>query len=201
MAVIVGIWYITQIGISIRCKMPPRRKPTSIRQKKADQQLKRAIKRGDALPPEAKKTGHHHRKPRLGPTGQPLGTNVVESARKLQSAFIKLPPKFLEETKDIASNFPLARPILHQNAIFHDFDRCGDPNAEPLSCPKRPKWRFDMSKLEVERNEEGLFKKWIAQTDEALEKWQSEINPTEPTSTMPRSPSYFERNLEVWRQL
>lgn len=178
--------------------MPPRRKPTSTRQKKADQQLKRAIKRGDVPPLEVKKTGHHRRKPRLGPTGQPLGTNDIESARKLQSAFIKLPPKFLEETKSIASNFPLARPILNQNAIFHNFD---DANMEPLSCPKRPKWRFDMSKLEVERNEEGLFKKWILQTDEALEKWQSKVNLPEPANAMPRSPSYFERNLEVWRQL
>jgi hypothetical protein len=183
------------------CKMPPRRKPTSTRQKKADQQLKRAIKRGDIPPPEIKNAVPHHRKPRLGPTGQPLGTNAVESAQKLQSAFIKLPPRFLEETKAIASNLPLARPILTQESIFHDFDHDGDPSMEPLSCPKRPKWRFDMSKLEVERNEEGLFKKWIAQTDEALEKWQNKVDPPEPATAMPRSPSYFERNLEVWRQL
>ncbi|KIM47738.1 hypothetical protein M413DRAFT_208353 [Hebeloma cylindrosporum] len=181
--------------------MPPRRKPTSTRQKKADQQLKRAIKRGDAPPQEVKKTGHHHRKPRQGPTVTGTNINVVESARKLQSAFIKLPPRFLEETKAIASNSPLARPIPDQDAIFHDFDRNDDASLDPLSCPKRPKWRFDMSKLEVERNEEGLFKKWIEQTDEALEKWQNKVNLSEPADTMPRSPSYFERNLEVWRQL
>jgi hypothetical protein len=189
-------WHRDQMS----CKMPPRRKPTSTRQKKADQQLKRAIKRGD-VPLEAKKISIHHRKPRLGPTGQPIGTNVVESAQKLQSAFIKLPPRFLEETKAIASKIPLARPISPQKAIFYDSGHDGDPNLQPMSCPKRPKWRFDMSKLEVERNEEGLFKKWIAQTDEALEKRQSKADPPEPANTMPRSPSYFERNLEVWRQL
>jgi len=179
--------------------MPSRRKPTSTRQKKADQQLKRAIKRGDVAL-EAKKTVPHHRKPRLGPTGQPIGPSVVESSQKLQSAFIKLPPRFLEETKATASNTLLARPILPQKAIY-DLDHNDDPNVQPLSCPKRPKWRFDMSKLEVERNEEGLFKKWIAQTDLTLEERQSKADPPGPAHPMPRSPSYFERNLEVWRQL
>ncbi|KAF8973507.1 hypothetical protein BDZ97DRAFT_1911995 [Flammula alnicola] len=143
--------------------MPPRRKPTSTRQKKADQQLKRAIKRGDVPPPEVKKTPHH-RKPRLGPTGHVIGasdTSAVESARKLQA------------DEYIASNLSLSRPISYEQAIFHSFDHDGDPDIEALSCPKRPKWRFDMSKLEVERNEEGYFKKWLAQTDEALKKWQN----------------------------
>ena len=61
-----------------------------------------------------------------------------------------------------------------------------------------------MSKLEVERNEEGIFKKWLAQTDQFLDDWQNrEQNPDDITTATAqlRSPSYFERNLEVWRQL
>ncbi|KDR85475.1 hypothetical protein GALMADRAFT_52603 [Galerina marginata CBS 339.88] len=185
--------------------MPPRRKPTSTRQKKADQQLKRAIKRGDVPPPQVEKKPTHRRRPRIGPTGQLIGSDptVVESARKLQSAFIKLPPNFLEQTKQLASDLPLLRPIPDDKAIFHGFDHEGEEGFEDLSCPRRPKWRFDMTKLEVERNEEGVFKKYLAQTDRALEKWQNKIDPIDHTEamTMPQSPSYYERNLEVWRQL
>ncbi|CAA7265899.1 unnamed protein product [Cyclocybe aegerita] len=185
--------------------MPPRRKPTSTRQKKADQQLKRAIKRGDVPPPEVKKTANRHHKRRIGPTGQQIGstdTAAIESARKLQSAFVKLPPGFLEETKVLASNLALPRPIADEKTVFHWADRDDDPNLEVLSCPKRPKWRFDMSKIEVERNEEGVFTKWLAQTDQAIEKWQNQQVPNTPDQVcMPRSTSYFERNLEVWRQL
>jgi hypothetical protein len=62
----------------------------------------------------------------------------------------------------------------------------------------------------VEKNEEGLHKKWIAQMDQIVEDWQKghqknqdegdEIKP-QGMLEMPRSPTYFERNLEVWRQL
>lgn len=186
----------------------PRRKPTSTRQKKADQQLKRAIKRGDVPPPEPKENPHH-RKPKKGPTGNQIGSSdnatVIESARKLQSAFIKLPPKYLEETKLLASTLALCRPIPIEKAIFKSFYITSDLQTAVLTCPKRPKWRFDMSKLEVERNEEGVFKKWLAQTDQLLEEWQNRVeqNPCDNTTTAAqlRSPSYFERNLEVWRQL
>uniref|UniRef100_A0A8H8CQF2 Guanine nucleotide-binding protein-like 1 n=1 Tax=Psilocybe cubensis TaxID=181762 RepID=A0A8H8CQF2_PSICU len=188
--------------------MPPRRKPTSTRQKKADQQLKRAIKRGDVPQPEVKKKPLRGRKPRIGPTGERIGsadTSVIQSARKLQSAFIKLPPNYLEQTKQLASDLVLQRPIPDENAIFHNFVHANDSEVEALSCPRRPKWRFDMTKLEVEKNEEGVFKKYIAQTDRALDQWQNKADlatsHTDSSPTMPRSPSYFERNIEVWRQL
>lgn len=182
--------------------MPPRRKPTSTRQKKADQQLRRAIKRGDVPPPEVKKvTGH--RKRRIGPTGRPIAgssdTAAVEAARRLQSSFVKVSQKFLEDTKVLASNTPLSRPVPDGQSVFHLLDRNPEDAIGTLTCPKRPKWRYDQSKLEVERNEEGVFKKWLAQTDEAIEEWQRELIPE--GSPMPRSTSYFERSLEVWRQL
>ena len=181
--------------------MPARRKPTSTRQKKADQQLKRAIKRGDVPHPEPKKNPRH-RKSKIGNSDNAV---LVESARKLQSTFIKLPPKYLEETALLASTLPLFRPIPIEKATFKSFHIEVDLQTAVLSCPKRPKWKFEMSKLEVERNEEGVFKKWLAQTDQLLEEWQNgeEQNPGDITTAAAqlRSPSYFERNLEVWRQL
>lgn len=201
----------------------PRKRITSTKQLKADRLLKRAVKRGDAPAPDpaAKKP----KRPRKGgpknrsavPPSQ-SSQNAVESSRKLQSAFIKLPPSFLEDTKLLASSLILPRPIKPEDALLPAgmIGEEDDAMNKLLTCPKRPKWRFDMSKKEVETNEEGLHKKWITQMDEIVSDWQK--GPEEPNSTaeqteeeeaikpeepkqMPRSPTYFERNLEVWRQL
>ncbi|KAG6814126.1 hypothetical protein H0H92_002121 [Tricholoma furcatifolium] len=200
----------------------PRRKPTSTRQKKADIQLKRAIKRGDAPPPDPQAKP---RKPkfRRGPTGAPLGSATdpahaasIHAARKLQSAFVKLPPNFLEETKALATKLPLHRPLLDTAAIYAQTSRNTlDSKVPSVSCPRRPKWRFDMTKKEVESNEEGLFRKWLDQMDGLVLDWQnksclevdqqqspgSQTDVLKEPDAMPRSPTYFERNLEVWRQL
>jgi ribosome biogenesis GTPase A len=71
-----------------------------------------------------------------------------------------------------------------------------------------------MSKKEVEKNEEGLFNKWLKETDDIVAQWQADSPsgcPATPPQDgesegktahgMPRSTTYFERNLEVWRQL
>ncbi|KAF5385091.1 hypothetical protein D9615_001277 [Tricholomella constricta] len=204
--------------------MPPRRKPTSSRQKKADIQLKRAIKRGDVQPPDPQKK---IRRPkfRRGPTGNFIGSAAdparvtnVQAARRLQSTFVTLPPKFLEDTKFLASTLPLHRPIQNEIAVFSDsYSNAGNPNAPQLTCPRRPKWRFNMSKKEVEHNEEGVFKIWLEQMDGVVAAWQHDkgsngddrknLLPEQQSAgpkevlAMPRSPTYFERNLEVWRQL
>jgi hypothetical protein len=71
-------------------------------------------------------------------------------------------------------------------------------------------YRYDMEKKEVEKNEEGLFAKWIAEMDENVDAWRSEGIVDEKdendqiihsVEALKRSPTYFERNLEVWRQL
>ena len=65
-----------------------------------------------------------------------------------------------------------------------------------------------MSKEEVEKNEEGWFKKWLDQTDQITNEWvDRDSSPPDSEAgiqdenVMPRAPTYFERNLEVWRQL
>lgn len=206
----------------------PRKKPTSTNQLKAERQLKKAIKRGDAPPPDplAKKSkrprkGHSNRVAAVpGVPGASLNSqNAIETSRKLQSTFIRLPPRFLENTKMLANTLILPRPIPQEAALLNNSKTGGDNNGlvSQLTCPKRPKWRFDMSKTEVEKNEEGLHRKWIAQMDQFVEDWQKgpiesvDMNNTEDGEEedeklekplrMPRSPTYFERNLEVWRQL
>lgn len=189
--------------------MPPRKKPTSTKKKKAEQQLKRAVKRGDVEAPEKKKP-QHHKKRRVGPTGNLIGEDAKVPVKRLelQSTFTKLSPQFLEETKTIASNIPLQRPLPPDCAILDSADT-GKVPSSALSCISRPKWNFNMSKLEVERNEEGVFKKWLAENDQTVQQWQEELDAKrkadlgedESPRTMPASPTYFERNIEVWRQL
>jgi hypothetical protein len=89
---------------------------------------------------------------------------------------------------------------------------------EALSIPRRPKWKYEQTKKEVEANEAGLFKKWLVAADEAVERWRAiaqrgpgeeaaEPDEDAPSSSSsfsiqwPRSTTYFERNLEVYRQL
>ncbi|KAK3815482.1 MAG: hypothetical protein J3Q66DRAFT_344864 [Benniella sp.] len=55
-----------------------------------------------------------------------------------------------------------------------------------IGFPKRPKWDYSMSRQEVEKNETRMFEEWM---DSIYEHY-----PTEELS-------YFEHNLEVWRQL
>ncbi|KAJ7040449.1 hypothetical protein C8F04DRAFT_1083602 [Mycena alexandri] len=185
--------------------MPPRRKPASSTKKKAATKLKRAVKRGD-LPPEPKKPAKSRHR------GPPV-SDSVQASRKLQSSFVTLPEHFLEKTRVLASTLPLTRPLPIQRRLFPSTNFDVDLI---LTCPRRPKWRFDMSKIEVERNEEGVFRKWLAQTDQAVEQWQTpskwlaetdqaveegQNSSGEPLVAMPRSTTYYERNIEVWRQL
>ncbi|KIK70687.1 hypothetical protein GYMLUDRAFT_78920 [Collybiopsis luxurians FD-317 M1] len=164
------------------------RKPSSTRKKKEEQQLKRKIKRGDVLPPESRKSN-------------PKDTSSSVS-QKLQSSFAKLPRNFLENTKELASTLPLPRPVPPEAAILPE-SYVDNPLAEPLTCPRRPRWHYDMLKKEVDANEQVIFTKWLNQTDNALKKWSSPTdgsNGENEDGPFHVSPS-FDRNLEVWRQL
>jgi len=190
----------------------PRKKPFSNKQRKVQLQEKRAIKRGDASPPPPAKRNlkqKRHLTSRSAVAGT-VDAQAVASSRKLQSTFIKLSPTYLEKSRLIAAKQPLPRPLPPSVAIFSpdELDRSNEGDARKLSCPKRPKWRYDMSKDQVEKNEEALFKKWLDQTDQVFKEWvdrspspsDGETNNQDET-VMPRAPTYFERNLEVWRQL
>ncbi|KAH7916432.1 P-loop containing nucleoside triphosphate hydrolase protein [Hygrophoropsis aurantiaca] len=194
------------------------------KQRKAELQQKRAIKRGDAPPPPPQPRRKKFR--RSPKQGHSLETReayeeAAKAARKLQSAFLKLDPKFIEETKNLAAAIPLTRPIPVDACILAD--KANDralSDSDSLSVPKRPKWKYKMTKAEVDGNEVGHFRKWISQTDTVVERWLAEPqpadanaheepqiqdpeipNPPAPPTRMPRAPTHFERNLDVWRQL
>ncbi|KAF9286627.1 Guanine nucleotide-binding-like protein 1 [Mortierella antarctica] len=85
------------------------------------------------------------------------------------------------QASKLASMKPLE--LLPESALevsFHEMF----PNV--IGFPTRPKWDYSMSREELERNEHRMFEAWM---DSIYNKY-----PTEELS-------YFEHNLEVWRQL
>ncbi|KAI5124090.1 hypothetical protein M0805_000905 [Coniferiporia weirii] len=193
----------------------PRRKPDSATQRKAKLQLKRAIKRGD-LPPEAISPSHVANK--KARSRQPSEVDAkVQSSRRLQSTFVKMSPAFLEEAKEKASSLVLMRPLPLERTLFPPGDILPLSITSKLTIIKRPKWNYEMTKKQVESNEEGIFKKWLAETDDAIQAWKDREAPVKttgeelqsseseahghPIDGMPYSAPLFERNLEVWRQM
>lgn len=96
---------------------------------------------------------------------------------------------------------PLPRPIS-SDTIYASPDLWDVP--DDIGCPRRPKWRFDMTKKEVEVNEERQFESWLDSAKAKIETFRGvSLESTEErvASGEVKSPSYFELNLEVWRQL
>ncbi|KAG2367789.1 hypothetical protein BDR07DRAFT_1271378 [Suillus spraguei] len=193
------------------------------KQRKAELQLKRAVKRGDVAPPEPQpRKKHLRRPPKLGHSldARLLADDASRAARKLQSQFVKLDPNFLEITKHLAATLPLTRPIPDDACVLgvdHALSS-SDLVVDQLNVPRRPKWKYTMSKVDVDANEQGYFRKWITQTDAVVERWHNQNNQPVASGTdlgsgdprvpdtavqdkMPCPPTHFERNLEVWRQL
>ncbi|KAI0308134.1 hypothetical protein B0F90DRAFT_1621823 [Multifurca ochricompacta] len=186
-----------------------RKKPVSGKQHKAQIQAKRARKRGDI--------DSVHDKSNPPPAGSGLSNSraVISTQRQLglESSFIRIPSALLEQGKAIAASVPLPRPIRRAAAIWalHSGRIPSEQESQmraQIVCMCRPRWRYEMSKKEVEKNEAGLFTKWLEKSDALVEEWVSAAVAEKQQSlerldhnTMPLSPSIFERNLEVWRQL
>ncbi|KAJ1301610.1 hypothetical protein OPQ81_008858 [Rhizoctonia solani] len=183
----------------------PRRKPFSAKQRKVQLQEKRAIKRGDIPAPVAENNPKKSKR-KLGGARRPATDSdaalaAANRTRMLVSSFLKPSPQFLEASKKAASTEILLRPIPESSRILSP-NIC-EGSDQGLTCPRRPKWRYEMTKKEVEKNEEGLFAKWITQTDETMNAWRrANLVPIQGTdeSILP-APTYYERNVEVWRQL
>ncbi|KAI0652064.1 hypothetical protein C8Q79DRAFT_922634 [Trametes meyenii] len=185
----------------------------SHKKRREQMMLKRAVKRGDVPAPPPSRPDRRVRKPRNARNDDPSADIQAEAARRLQSAFIKLPPQFVKDTEILSATLSLTRPIPLEAAILADIDSnpsaAGGPSSLEggLSCPQRPKWRYDMTKDELEANEEARFQQWLAQTDATAHAWCNTDSTTDSNTEgseleqMPHAPTTFERNLEVWRQL
>lgn len=184
--------------------------PLSGKKRKAQLKLKRAIKRGDvpgAFVDSQKRTKQTRRH---APQARLAADHSARNARSLQSQFVKLDKGFLELTRTLAGSIVLRRPI-QSDVVLLRHDWFTSELAQQLSVPKRPRWRYQMSKEELDANEQAYFRTWLAQQDTVVDQWQRISNPLlssdvadvddSETHPMPRAPTHFERNIEVWRQL
>ncbi|KAG8219519.1 hypothetical protein J3R82DRAFT_469 [Butyriboletus roseoflavus] len=194
--------------------------PLSGKQRKAQLKLKRAIKRGDApLPSEQPKK----RKKRTRQTSDArlAADQAARNARNLQSQFVKLDKSFLDDTRALAGSIVLSRPISSDLTVLrHEWitPTAAASQLPPLSVPNRPKWRYQMSKDELDANEQAYFRTWLAQQDALVEQWRRALNASPSTDQtipsadpardpvndsetrpMPHPPTHFERNIERLR--
>lgn len=178
-----------------------RKKPVSGKQHKAQLQAKRARKR---VGPESQNDVSSSALPNIRAT-------AISTQRRLESSFVRFPAALLDQSKVVAASVALVRPITSGASIW-ELHSGRIPSEEEthmraqMTCMRRPKWRYEMSKKEVEKNEAGLFAKWLEKTDSLVEEWvnaaeKQQSSLTGMSNAMPISPSIFERNLEVWRQL
>ncbi|THH28938.1 hypothetical protein EUX98_g5260 [Antrodiella citrinella] len=180
-----------------------RKRPYSAKKRRAQLLEKRAIKRGDISPPQPVKADKH--KVWAGHAA-PSDSQAREAARRLQSAFVKLDKRFLQDSMEMAAVLHLERPVPDEVAILRAEPLVEAQLTRKLTCPARPEWRYDMSKQQLEENEEVVFQKWLDQADDIVHEWCNpfEVHPSDDETrspAMPRAPTVFERNLEVWRQL
>ncbi|KAF9966314.1 Guanine nucleotide-binding-like protein 1 [Mortierella alpina] len=102
------------------------------------------------------------------------------AGQKLRSVFMRRSPADIEKSR-LASMKPLE--LLPESELEVSFE---DMFPNVIGFPRRPKWDYSMSRQELERNETKMFEEWM---DSVYNQYPAE------------ELSYFEHNLEVWRQL
>ncbi|KAI8579601.1 hypothetical protein K450DRAFT_241781 [Umbelopsis ramanniana AG] len=108
---------------------------------------------------------------------------------RLRSVFEKLSTEVVERAR-LASMKPLQR--LPQTAL-----EVGITSDDKLiDFPKRPKWNYGMTKEQLEQNEKDEFEKWL---NDIYERYGDHVQETSDGEQ--EELSWFEHNLEVWRQL
>lgn len=171
------------------------RKPFSTKQKKEQLQKKREKKRNTANKDTTSESESENEK---------CVTTIDKGDLKVQFASVKLneQPKTRDKREQNKFNLQFMKESYEElkknkkNAfkplIYHDLNELEieiedfyKPGS-PLDMPLRPKWSYDMTKEQLERNEQKYFNKYLADIFESY-----------PHHEL----SYFEMNLETWRQL
>ncbi|KAF8923949.1 Guanine nucleotide-binding-like protein 1, partial [Dissophora ornata] len=102
------------------------------------------------------------------------------AGQRLRSVFMRRSQVDIEASRK-ASMQPLH--LAPESALEVSFEQMFP---EVIGFPKRPKWDYSMSRTELERSETRMFEEWM---DSIYNRYPAE------------QLSYFEHNLEVWRQL
>lgn len=135
------------------------------------------------------KPSHRTKPPRSKPSAPRLA---------LQSRFVTVPRQYVKKARVEALSAPLRRPLQDDSAVFSPL-LVTDPNAADLCLPARPPFEPGQTKSQVEQNEENKFSTWLAETERTIATWVK--GEMDGNSAWTHSPTWYETNLEVWRQL
>lgn len=119
----------------------------------------------------------------------PAQVSAGTSSNRLRSVFEKLSPAVIERAR-LASMKPFTR--LPQTALEVGI-ATGD---DMIDFPKRPKWNYGMTKDQLEQSEKQEFEKWL---EGIYERYGDQVE--DNGNGEQKQLSWFEHNLEVWRQL
>ncbi|RIA83564.1 P-loop containing nucleoside triphosphate hydrolase protein [Glomus cerebriforme] len=101
-------------------------------------------------------------------------------SKRLNSVFEKLSPREIKAQRKASMNAFTRLPSTALEVSIKDI------YTTIIDFPKRPPWHYGMTKEELETNEEHSFQRWL---DDVYDKYPRE------------ELSFFEHNLDVWRQL
>ncbi|TPX37411.1 hypothetical protein SmJEL517_g00467 [Synchytrium microbalum] len=110
-------------------------------------------------------------------------TPSTKKSRDLVSVFSKIPPAVIEDRRR-DSRKPIIR--LPKTALEVGPEKLYPPGRSAPDIAKRPTWTFDESKADLEERETEYFKSWL-----------NRLHDEYPGDQL----SWYEQNLEVWRQL
>ncbi|XP_060069703.1 guanine nucleotide-binding protein-like 1 [Ylistrum balloti] len=166
----------------------PRKKPFSSKQKKFQLQDKRQRKKESTqdeddtedIETAGQDSSQSQKKLRKGKSGPIPDRRTDPNRYRLQ--FFKESNEEIDRRKKLAR-----RPLRHlpEEALEVNIDQVYQPGSV-LDLPKRPPWNYSLSKAKLEAREQNYFQDY---TEAIFEKYS------------PEQLSYFELNLETWRQL
>ncbi|XP_050407789.2 guanine nucleotide-binding protein-like 1 [Patella vulgata] len=159
----------------------PRKKPFSGKQKKKQMQEKkhRTEEGSDDDEDGRHRRGKHH-KPK--PDSQATDIDKRQDPHRYRLQFYKESNEIIKQRKKEAMQ-PFTR--LPEKCLEVDMDVLYKPGSTP-DIPTRPAWDYKLTKHQLEIREEKIFKDYV---DKLFENFKIE------------DLSYFELNLETWRQL
>ncbi|KAJ1993850.1 hypothetical protein H4R33_000486 [Dimargaris cristalligena] len=105
---------------------------------------------------------------------------LVKSHSELVSVFTKLTPKEIQQNKERAMQPFLRLPKAGLEISVEEM------YPDTIDIPQRPPWKPTDSKVVLDRSEQQYLDQWLHNIEESYD---------------PSQLSFFERNLEVWRQL
>lgn len=133
-------------------------------------QEERALKKGLPLPHPGVDSTRTNSRYVQGTTKSPHPPTAARAS--LASKFIDLSPEFVLASRTTALTEPLPRPLPSGSSSFPRGWLDAGKGKAPMRVPMRPAWTYEMTKTEVEANEEEAHARWLAECAAIVDEWK-----------------------------